>query len=190
MTVCGKTTVLPSCRKSANPAGRPSTAISYRERSSLRSTSTSTLRATFAEMTTLPPPAIRSRANANSSDRPTRGQRSRALGPEAVPDLPMSDSRETVASDSGRPLYVVVGHGARNRQRATEALAGRDPYRRRMDRTEALQALPDAYAIALRLRDEGVEPDAVARILDVEPEAVGPLLTLAEAKLAGLMETP
>jgi DNA-directed RNA polymerase specialized sigma24 family protein len=58
-----------------------------------------------------------------------------------------------------------------------------------MDRTEALQALPDSYAIALRLRDEGLEPDAVARVLDVEPEAVGPLLALAEAKLAGLMET-
>jgi hypothetical protein len=50
------------------------------------------------------------------------------------------------------------------------------------------KALPDAYAIALRLRDEGVEPDAVARVLDIEPEAVGPLLTLAEGKLAGLMD--
>jgi hypothetical protein len=28
----------------------------------------------------------------------------------------------------------------------------------------------------------------VARVLDVEPEAVGPLLTLAETKLAGLMD--
>jgi hypothetical protein len=59
-----------------------------------------------------------------------------------------------------------------------------------MDRTEAVQALPDTYAIALRLRDEGAEPDAVARVLALEPEAVGPLLTLAEAKLAGLMEKP
>ena len=57
-----------------------------------------------------------------------------------------------------------------------------------MDRSEALQALPTTYAIALRLRDEGVELGALARVLDVEPEAVGPLLTLAEAKLAGLME--
>ena len=57
-----------------------------------------------------------------------------------------------------------------------------------MDRSEALQALPATYAIALRLRDEGVELGAVARVLDVEPEAVGPLLTLAEAKLAGLMD--
>ena len=58
-----------------------------------------------------------------------------------------------------------------------------------MDRAAALQALPGTYAIALRLRDEGVESDAMARVLDVEPEAVGPLLTLADAKLAGLMET-
>ena len=57
-----------------------------------------------------------------------------------------------------------------------------------MDRAAALQALPGAYALALRLRDEGVESDAMARVLDVEPEAIGPLLTLAEAKLAGLME--
>jgi len=58
-----------------------------------------------------------------------------------------------------------------------------------MDRAEALQALPSTYAMALRLRDEGVEPAAVARVLDVEPEAVGPLLTLAAAQLAGLMES-
>jgi DNA-directed RNA polymerase specialized sigma24 family protein len=57
-----------------------------------------------------------------------------------------------------------------------------------VDRAEALQALPPRYAIALRLRDEGVEPAAVARVLDIEPEAVGPMLTLAEAKLAGLMD--
>jgi DNA-directed RNA polymerase specialized sigma24 family protein len=59
-----------------------------------------------------------------------------------------------------------------------------------VDRSQALEALPNAYAIALRLRDEGVEPDAMARVLDVEPEAVGPLLSLAEAKLAGLIDRP
>ena len=58
-----------------------------------------------------------------------------------------------------------------------------------MDRAQALKALPDTYAIALRMREEGLDPDAVARVLGVEREAVGPLLTLAEAKLAGLMET-
>lgn len=59
-----------------------------------------------------------------------------------------------------------------------------------MDRAVALQALPDTYVIALRLRDEGAEPDTVARVLAIEPEAVGPLLTLAEAKLTGLMQEP
>jgi DNA-directed RNA polymerase specialized sigma24 family protein len=57
-----------------------------------------------------------------------------------------------------------------------------------VDRSQALQELPNKYAIALRLHDEGLAPEAVARVLDVEPEAVGPLLTLAEAKLAGLMD--
>jgi hypothetical protein len=57
-----------------------------------------------------------------------------------------------------------------------------------MDRAQAIQALPVTYAIALRLRDEGVEAAGVARILDVEPHAVGPLLTLAEAKVAELMD--
>jgi DNA-directed RNA polymerase specialized sigma24 family protein len=57
-----------------------------------------------------------------------------------------------------------------------------------VDRAQALQELPNKYAIALRLHDEGLAPEAVARVLDVEPEAVGPLLTLAEAKLAGLMD--
>ena len=57
-----------------------------------------------------------------------------------------------------------------------------------MDRSEALQALPDTYATALRLRDEGAEAAGVARALGVEPEAVGPLLTLADAKLADLMD--
>jgi hypothetical protein len=57
-----------------------------------------------------------------------------------------------------------------------------------VDRARALEALPHTYAIALRLRDEGIEPDAMARVLDVEPEAISPLLELAEAKLAGLVE--
>jgi len=57
-----------------------------------------------------------------------------------------------------------------------------------MDRAQAIQALPLPYAVALRLRDEGVEAAGVARVLDVEPQAVGPLLTLADAKLAELLD--
>ncbi len=58
-----------------------------------------------------------------------------------------------------------------------------------MDRADALQALPWTYARALQLCDEGLDRDALAQALEIEVEAVGPLLTLAEAKLAGLMET-
>jgi len=54
-----------------------------------------------------------------------------------------------------------------------------------VDRAEALQALPDTYAIALRLRDEGMEPEAVARVFGIERQAVGPLLTLAEGSSQG-----
>jgi hypothetical protein len=51
---------------------------------------------------------------------------------------------------------------------------------------DELNSLPEAYALALRLRSEGLGDDAIARILDIETESVGPLLELAESKLAGL----
>ncbi len=57
-----------------------------------------------------------------------------------------------------------------------------------VDRAHAVLALPEPYALALRLRDQGLLPDALARALDIEVEAVGPLFALAETKLAGLME--
>jgi hypothetical protein len=49
-----------------------------------------------------------------------------------------------------------------------------------------LNSLPETYALALRLRSEGLADDAIGRILDIETESVGPLLELAESKLAGL----
>jgi DNA-directed RNA polymerase specialized sigma24 family protein len=49
-----------------------------------------------------------------------------------------------------------------------------------------LNSLPETYALALRLRSEGLSDDAIARVLDIETESVGPLLDLAESKLAGL----
>ena len=55
-------------------------------------------------------------------------------------------------------------------------------------RADALHRLPRSYALALRLRAEGLTEPRVAEVLGVEPEAVGPLLTLAEAKLTTLME--
>ncbi len=51
---------------------------------------------------------------------------------------------------------------------------------------DGLRALPETYALALRLRAEGLADDAIARVLDIEAESVGPLLGLAHSKLAGL----
>ncbi|HEY6414587.1 MAG TPA: hypothetical protein VIX41_00060 [Acidimicrobiales bacterium] len=55
-----------------------------------------------------------------------------------------------------------------------------------MPAPDDLDGLPETYALALRLRGEGLGDDAIARVLDIETESVGPLLELAESKLAGL----
>jgi DNA-directed RNA polymerase specialized sigma24 family protein len=47
----------------------------------------------------------------------------------------------------------------------------------------ALDGLPEAYATALRLRDAGCSDGMIADRLDIEPEAVAPLLRIASAKL-------
>jgi DNA-directed RNA polymerase specialized sigma24 family protein len=49
-----------------------------------------------------------------------------------------------------------------------------------------LSALPETYALALRLSAEGLDDDAIARILKIEAESVAPLLALARSKLADL----
>jgi hypothetical protein len=54
-------------------------------------------------------------------------------------------------------------------------------------RTAALAELPTVHALALRLSDEGEPPDRIARLLGVEPEAVGPLLEVAIAKLEEIL---
>ncbi len=56
-----------------------------------------------------------------------------------------------------------------------------------MDRTAALELLPDVYARALRLKEEGVDSAGIARALEIAPEAVVSTLELAEAKLRRLM---
>ena len=55
-----------------------------------------------------------------------------------------------------------------------------------MPATDDLDRLPETYALALRLRGEGLADDAIGRVLHIETESVGPLLELAESKLAGL----
>lgn len=52
---------------------------------------------------------------------------------------------------------------------------------------EALDLLPVMYAQALHLRRLGCDEQAIAAELAVEPAAVGPMLQLAEAKLARLL---
>jgi DNA-directed RNA polymerase specialized sigma24 family protein len=58
------------------------------------------------------------------------------------------------------------------------------------ERADALAQLPVAYAVALRLSDLGVSTDVIAQAVGVEPEAVGPLLRLAQAKLRELTDVP
>jgi hypothetical protein len=53
-----------------------------------------------------------------------------------------------------------------------------------------LDGLPETYALALRLRDEGLDEAAIGRVLDIEPESVAPLLVLAQSKLAALAGDP
>jgi len=60
-----------------------------------------------------------------------------------------------------------------------------------VDREEALRRLPEAHAKALRLRDQGVDDATLADNLDIPFAALGPLIRIAEAKLARLrMEDP
>jgi DNA-directed RNA polymerase specialized sigma24 family protein len=52
-----------------------------------------------------------------------------------------------------------------------------------MDRSTAIDRLPEAYAVALRLQDEGHDDKAIAARLGLAPDAVSPLLRVAAAKL-------
>jgi hypothetical protein len=54
-------------------------------------------------------------------------------------------------------------------------------------RAEALLRLPVSYSLALRLRDAGLSQELIAECLGIEPEALGPLLVVAEAKLAAIL---
>jgi DNA-directed RNA polymerase specialized sigma24 family protein len=55
-----------------------------------------------------------------------------------------------------------------------------------VNRKKALARLPEAHAQALRLRDRGLDDEAIGKSLGIPPEAVGPLLWVAEVKLAQL----
>jgi DNA-directed RNA polymerase specialized sigma24 family protein len=55
------------------------------------------------------------------------------------------------------------------------------------DKVAAMSQLPAAYSLALRLREAGLPAVQIAECIGIEPEAVGPLLTLAQAKLAAIL---
>ena len=58
-----------------------------------------------------------------------------------------------------------------------------------MDRFSALGELPVLHAVAIRLRDEGVDRRVIAAALAVSQEDVPTLLEIAEAKLSRLEAT-
>jgi DNA-directed RNA polymerase specialized sigma24 family protein len=57
-----------------------------------------------------------------------------------------------------------------------------------MDRERALCELPELYAVALRLRDAGLDEDAIAARLGMPVEGIRSVLTVAAAKLATVMD--
>lgn len=56
-----------------------------------------------------------------------------------------------------------------------------------MDRAEALHQLPSAYGLILRLNDLGADVALMSDCLGIELEAVGPMLEVAQGKLAALL---
>lgn len=52
-----------------------------------------------------------------------------------------------------------------------------------------MRLLPEAYARALTLRDQGYAATAIAHTLEIPPEAIPLLLRIAEAKLARLLNS-
>jgi DNA-directed RNA polymerase specialized sigma24 family protein len=56
-----------------------------------------------------------------------------------------------------------------------------------MEREQAIDELPETYALALRLRGRGFDDEAIAAALSLTPEAVPSLLRIADAKLALLI---
>jgi hypothetical protein len=59
--------------------------------------------------------------------------------------------------------------------------------RQQQRRAEAIRRLPGAYSLALRLRDAGLTDELIAEFLAMQPQALDPLLHVAEAKLATML---
>lgn len=57
-------------------------------------------------------------------------------------------------------------------------------------RSEAIDRLPNTYRQIVTFLDQGVQEEEIARELDLELESVGPLITVAQAKLERLLVAP
>lgn len=57
-----------------------------------------------------------------------------------------------------------------------------------MDRAEAIEHLPATHAAVIRLLDAGADEAVIAGQLDIHPTAVAPLVKVARAKLARLLD--
>lgn len=57
-----------------------------------------------------------------------------------------------------------------------------------MDRQGAIDRLPEAHAMVLRMHDSGHSQQEVADSLQIPVEAVGTLLAIAGAKLSALLD--
>jgi DNA-directed RNA polymerase specialized sigma24 family protein len=59
-----------------------------------------------------------------------------------------------------------------------------------MDLASALTELPEVHAAVLRLHHAGTDAAGIAAEFGIDIDAVGPLLRVAEAKLARLLAAP
>jgi DNA-directed RNA polymerase specialized sigma24 family protein len=57
-----------------------------------------------------------------------------------------------------------------------------------VERAEAIERLPATYAAVIELLDEDANDEAIALRLGVDPTVVGPLIAVALAKLARLLD--
>jgi DNA-directed RNA polymerase specialized sigma24 family protein len=58
-----------------------------------------------------------------------------------------------------------------------------------MERAEAITRLPATYAAVIEMLDEDASAETIAARLGIDPTAVSPLITVALAKLARLMDS-
>lgn len=58
-----------------------------------------------------------------------------------------------------------------------------------MERDEALELLPGAYAIAIRMDEGGAGTDEIAALVGIDRSAVAALLEIGRSKLADLLAT-